>query len=204
MNLGCKVREGWQGQSRGDMLPSHMGMQVPQGLRGVGGGVHVGNGLTEGIGSCFLGLDATSSPAFSIQPLGHVLEVPGVVQGPLDTAYLFLKLIPPFTTNNLGPQSSPVCLPLPMCLLCLSHPRPCPPRTVTQEACPCSWSQVPLLHSKAETGVGSKEQDLWGSHLWPCQHPEKSPAPPVSSTPLTPFHPPKELSFRPSSETQNE
>lgn len=58
------------------MLPSHMGVQVPQGLRGIWSGVHVGNGLTEGVGSCFLGLDATSSPTFSIQPLGDVLKVP--------------------------------------------------------------------------------------------------------------------------------
>lgn len=67
------------------MLPSHMGVQVPQGLRGIWGGVHEGMviQLTEGVGSCFLGLDATSSPAFSIQPFGDILEVPSVAQGPL-------------------------------------------------------------------------------------------------------------------------
>lgn len=122
------------------MLPSHMGVQVPQGLRGIWSGVHVGNGLTESVGSCFLGLDATSSPAFSIQPLGDVLKVPSMVQGPLASAHPFLRLIPPFTTNNLGPQSPPAFLPMPMCLLCLSRLSPCPPKTLTQEACPRFWS----------------------------------------------------------------
>lgn len=76
------------------MLPSHMGVQVPQSLRGIWGGVHVSNRFTEGIGSCFLGLDATSSPAFSIQSLGDVLKIPSMVQRPLATAHPFLRLIP--------------------------------------------------------------------------------------------------------------
>lgn len=58
-----------------------MGVQLPQGLRGVGGVFHAVNRLTEGVTSCFLGLDATSSPAFPVHPLGHVIEVPSVVQG---------------------------------------------------------------------------------------------------------------------------
>lgn len=96
------MREGWQGPSRGGVLPSHVGVQVPQGLRGIWGGVHVGSRLTEGIGSCFLGLDATSSPAFPIQPLGDVLEVPSMVRGALETSHPFLRRVPPFTTNNQG------------------------------------------------------------------------------------------------------
>lgn len=81
-----------------------MGVQVPQGLRGIWGGVHVGmvTQLTEGVGSCFLGLDATSSPAFSIQPLGDILKVPSVAQGPLATAHPFLSLIFPSLPTALG------------------------------------------------------------------------------------------------------
>lgn len=81
-----------------------MGVQVPQGLRGIWGGVHVGNRLTEGIGSCFLGLDATSSPAFSIQPLGDVLEVPLVVGGQVPISVLFIG-----TPNVAGVVKSEPC-----------------------------------------------------------------------------------------------
>lgn len=66
-----------KGQSRRECwLPSHVGVQAPQALRGVGGGLHVGDWLVEGIASGLLRLDATSSPAFSVQTLGDILEVP--------------------------------------------------------------------------------------------------------------------------------
>lgn len=48
------------------VLPAHMGMQAPQALRGVGGGLQAGDRLVEGIASGLLGLVATSSPAFTV------------------------------------------------------------------------------------------------------------------------------------------
>lgn len=48
------------------MLPSHVGVQAPQALRRVGGGLHACDRLVEGIASGLLGLDATSSPAFPV------------------------------------------------------------------------------------------------------------------------------------------
>lgn len=114
-----------------------MGVQVPQRLRGVGGGVHAGNWLVEGEASCFLGLDATSSPAFAVQPLGDVLEVPNVVRGSLTTAYLFLRPVSPFTANRSWASELSSSLtsahmsPLPVMPESLSTKD-----TLTQEACP--------------------------------------------------------------------
>lgn len=56
-----------QGQSpKEGMLPSHMGVQVPQTLCGVRGGLHAGDRLVEDIASGLLGLDTTSGPAFTV------------------------------------------------------------------------------------------------------------------------------------------
>ena len=49
------------------MLPSHVGVEVTQALRGVGGGHQAGDWLVEGMASRLLWLDGTSSPAtFSV------------------------------------------------------------------------------------------------------------------------------------------
>lgn len=132
---GRQVRKGDRGRAEGGMLPCNMGVQVPQGLRGVGGGIHAGNWLIEGVASCFLGLDAASSPAFSVQPLGDVLKVPNIVQGPLATTHLFLRPAPPFTTNHSW--ASKLFSPL-----ASAHtPEPLSTKDIlTQEPCSRSWS----------------------------------------------------------------
>lgn len=98
-----------KGQSRRECwLPSHVGVQALQALRGVGGGLHAGDWLVEGIASGLLRLDATSSPAFSVQTLGDILQVPsacrvggeccGAVSWPPPTSAASLPLL----ERNLG------------------------------------------------------------------------------------------------------
>lgn len=71
-----------KGQSRREgRLPAHMGVQAPKALHAVGSGLHAGDWLVEGIASRLLRLDATSSPAFSVQTLGDILKVPAAKQG---------------------------------------------------------------------------------------------------------------------------
>ena len=66
---------------RAGRLPSHIGVLAPQALRGGGCGLHAGGRLVEGVASWLLGLDATSSPAFTVSTLGDVLEVPTAQEG---------------------------------------------------------------------------------------------------------------------------
>lgn len=139
-----------------------MGVQVPQGLRGIWGGVHEGMviQLTEGVGSCFLGLDATSSPAFSIQPLGDILEVPLVVGGQVPLiSVLFIG-----TPNIAGVVKSEPCgllvphrLPAKQGNICLLHPLGRLVGPVAHDGRLWGWSrhsgvQGPFIHS-AESSV---------------------------------------------------
>lgn len=160
-----------QGQCCGGMLPSHMRVQVPQGLCGVRGGVHAGNRFAEGVASCFLRLDATSSPAFSVQPLGDVLEVPKTVpvRMSLTTAHLFLRPVPPFTANDLGPRTSSVPSPLSMSLLCLSSLSLCPPRTLSLR------KPVPIPGAKLFC-LTPKLRQVWGAKDGICGLPTCGPA----------------------------
>lgn len=139
----------WNRTERGTgMPPSHVGVQVPQALRGVGGGLHAGDRLVEGVASGLLGLDATSSPAFPVQTLGNVLEVPAAQEGLWRQAGLC-----PSPMGVLAPaehrltQVPPASWPLPTLASAAHSPSPCPlgERLLGQPALLCSRAGRPSL-----------------------------------------------------------